>query len=378
MIYLDNNATTPVDPEVYDAVFSSLKRDVGNPSSSHLAGRKVREIVEAARESVADLLNCSPEEIYFTSGGTESNNLALLGSLRGFRQGHIITSAIEHPSIANTCLQLELLGFDVTFIGADQEGVVNPDDIRQAIRETTRLISVMHANNETGVLQPVEEISAMAEEKGIVFHVDAAQTIGKMHAAICPPADLMTLAAHKFYGPKGIGALYVKNGTYLKPVFFGASHERGMRPGTENVAGIVGMGKACQIAKRDVNLRVSHTTLLRDMLLEGIMASVPDTTLNGHRTRRLPNTLNLSVRGVLSVDLVEKLKNSVAISSGSACHSGQMKPSCVLKNMGLSDEDALSSVRLSIGKDNTGAEVKEAVEMISEAVRLLRERPDAD
>jgi cysteine desulfurase len=378
MIYLDNNATTPVDPEVYDAIFSSLKRDVGNPSSIHLSGRKARETVESARQDVADLLNCSPEEIYFTSGGTESNNLSLIGALGGRGKGHIITSAIEHPSVINTCVYLESIGFEVTYLNADSEGVVRLEDISKAIRETTIMISVMHANNETGVLQPVEEICETARERGIPFHVDAAQTIGKMHLSASPPADLMTIAPHKFYGPKGIGALYVRKGILLKPIFFGASHEKGLRPGTENVPGIAGLGKACQIAKRDVNRRVSHTARLRDMLLDGIMKSVPFTTLNGHHTNRLPNTLNLRIRGVRSVELVEKLGDSVAISSGSACHEGRMKPSYVLKSMGLSDEDALSSFRLSIGKDNTGEEMEEAVERISEAVRILRENPGPD
>jgi cysteine desulfurase len=372
MIYLDNNATTPVDPEVSDAVFSSLRRDLGNPSSVHLPGRKANEAVEFSRKYVADLLNCSVEEICFTSGGTESNNLAIIGTAMLHKKGHIITSAIEHPSVVNTCLYLESLGFEVTYAPVNSEGMVEVESIKESIRKETILISIMHSNNETGVIQPIEEIGAVAKERGITFHVDAAQSIGKMHFNPDPPVNLLTIVSHKFYGPKGVGALYVRNGTHLKPIIFGAGHERGLRPGTENVAGIVGLGKACQIAKRDIKLRVAHTTALRDLILHQLKSALPDLTLNGHRTQRLSNTLNMRVPGVLSSELVELLKDRVAVSTGSACHAGKMKPSIVLKNMGLSDEEALSSIRLSVGKDNTEDEIKEAVQIIVSAVQELR------
>jgi cysteine desulfurase len=253
MIYLDNNATTPVDPEVYDAVFSSLKRDYGNPSSSHLVGRKAREAVENARRDVADFLECSADEVYFTSGGTESNNLALIGSALFYKKGHIITSSIEHPSVSNACRHLESLGFEVTYATVDREGTVDVEEIRSSLREDTFLISVMHANNETGVLQPIEEIGAIAKAHGAAFHTDAAQSVGKIQFSLTgSPLDFVTVAALKFYGPKGVGGLYVRTGARILPLLFGAGHEKGLRPGTENVAGIMGLGKACWIGKRDI------------------------------------------------------------------------------------------------------------------------------
>jgi len=378
MIYLDNNATTPVDPEVSDAVFSSLRRDLGNPSSSHLSGRKVREVIESSRENVADLLGCNGEEVLFTSGGTESNNLAVLGTALALGKGHIITSEIEHPSVINPCHYLESLGFEVTYVRGNSDGIISPEAVREMIRGNTILISVMHSNNETGVLQPVQEIGTLAKERGMVFHVDAAQTIGKMQfSAASSSADIVTLVSHKFYGPKGIGALYVKKGVPLKPILFGAAHERGLRPGTENVAGIVGLGKACQIAKRDVKLRVSHTTHLRDMLLHSLRSAISGLGLNGHKTQRLPNTLSLRIPGILAHELVGKVMDRVAASTGSACHSGKHTPSGVLKSLGLSDEEALSSIRLSVGKDNTEDEINQAVEILVAAVHELKEnRPD--
>ena len=376
MIYLDNNATTPVDPEVSDAIFSSLRRDFANPSSSHGPGRRAREVIENCRVRIAGFLGAGPSEIVFTSGGTESNNLAILGTALFYRRGHIITSSIEHPSVINTCRHLKDMGFGVTYLPVDGDGIVNPDDLRKSIREDTILISVMHANNETGVLQPVDEIRSVAKGHGVTFHSDAAQSVGKMHFyQSSPPADMMTVVAHKFYGPKGVGALYVKAGTKINPLFFGAGHEKGLRPGTENVAGIVGLEKACLLTERDLGLRVSHTSRLRDTLLEGLMSEIPGLVLNGHRTRRLPNTVNVRISGIYSDVLIEKIAGEVAISAGSACHSGKHNPSAVLKQMGLSDEESLSSVRLSLGKDNTEEEIREAVSVISEAVRELRKKP---
>jgi cysteine desulfurase len=375
MIYLDNNATTPVDPEVYDAVFSSLKRDFGNPSSSHLAGRKAKEAVESARGDVADFLGCSAQEVYFTSGGTESNNLALIGSALFHKKGHIITSSIEHPSVCNTCRHLESLGFEVTYAAVDGDGMVDVEEVKRSLRKDTFLISVMHANNETGVLQPIEEIGAIARAHGAAFHTDAAQSVGKIQFGLTgAQIDFMTVAAHKFYGPKGVGALYIRSGAQVLPILFGAEHEKGLRPGTENVAGITGLGKACWIGKRDIKLRVAHTLKLRDTLLETLRSLIPGITLNGHKTRKLPNTLNLTIRGISSHELVEKIKDQVAISTGSACHSGEQAPSSVLKNMGLSDEAALSSVRLSVGKDNTEEEIVSAAGIIAAAAEELRRK----
>ncbi len=372
MIYLDNNATTPVDPEVYDAVFSSLKRDIGNPSSSHAAGLRARETIARGRAQVAELIGCGPEEIVFTSGGTESNNLSILGTALRQEKGHIITSAIEHPSVLNACRHLESLGYSVTYAPADADGFVSVDAIRKAVRRDTLLITVMHANNETGVIQPVAEIGGIAQEQAIAFHTDAAQSVGKMPFSVSDaPVSLMTLVSHKFYGPKGIGALYVRKETPLTPILFGAGHEQGLRPGTENVAGIVGMGKACQIALRDMKLRISHTRGLRDLLFSVLKEKIPGVSLNGHAAHRLPNTLSIRFPGIRALDLIERLKDSVAASAGSACHAGRDVPSAVLKAMGLTDDDALSSVRLSVGKDNTEEEVREAAGIISLAAAAL-------
>lgn len=373
MIYLDNNATTPVDPEVSDAMFSSLKRDFGNPSSIHLTGCKAKEVIENSRSNIADFLGCKAEDIYFTSGGTESNNLALIGAALSCKKGHIITSVIEHPSIINTCRHIESLGFEVTYAPVDSEGIVNINEIKNAIKKNTILITIMHSNNETGVLQPVEDIGKLSKEHGITFHIDAAQSIGKMNFSLTDSLlDMMTVVPHKFYGPKGIGALYIKNGVNLKPILFGANHEKGLRPGTENVSGIMGFGKACAIAKRDIKLRVSHTTELRDLLLNALKSQIVEIKLNGHATSRLPNTLNICIPNIISYELVDKIKEQVAISTGSACHSGKHTPSGVLKSMGLSDKEALSSVRLSVGKDNTEEEIQQAVEIIVNAVKELQ------
>ena len=373
MIYLDNNASTPVDPEVSDAIFSCLKRDFGNPSSSHMLGKKAKEVVETSRKSISELLECSEKEIYFTSGGTESNNLALLGTAMFHQTGHIITSGIEHPSVFNTMKHLESRGFNVTYIAPDNTGLVHLEDISKSIRKDTILISIMHSNNETGVIQPVEDIGALTKKNDILFHVDAAQSIGKSHFSLKNSSiDMLTIVPHKFYGPKGIGALYARRGRKPSPLMFGADHEMGLRPGTENVPGIAGFAKTSQIAMRDLTLRVSHTLHLREILFQKLEYGIPDIVLNGHQTKRLPNTLNICIPGISSHDLVNKIGEQVAISSGSACHSGRQIPSNVLKAMGLSDQKALSSIRLSIGKDNTITEIEQAAEILVNAVYELR------
>jgi cysteine desulfurase len=373
MIYLDNNASTPVDPEVSDAIFSCLKRDFGNPSSSHMLGKRAKEVIETSRKSISELLECSEKEIYFTSGGTESNNLALLGTAMFHQTGHIITSGIEHPSVFNTMKHLESRGFKVTYIDPDNTGLVHLEDISKSIRKDTILISIMHSNNETGVIQPVEDIGALTKKNAIVFHVDAAQSIGKLQFTLKNSSiDMLTIVPHKFYGPKGIGALYTRRGGKLSPLMFGADHEMGLRPGTENIPGIAGFAKASQIAMRDLILRVSHTLHLREILFQKLEYGIPDIVLNGHQTKRLPNTLNICIPGISSHNLVNKIGELVAISSGSACHSGRQIPSRVLKSMGLSDQKALSSIRLSIGKDNTKNEIQQAAEIIVSAVHDLR------
>lgn len=374
MIYLDNNASTPVDPEVADIMHSALRLNYGNPSSSHAIGLRAREAVERARTQVADLIGALPEEIFFTSGGTESNNLAILGTARTGGKGHIITSAIEHPSVTNPCRHLEGKGFDVSVVRVGGDGRVDSEEIKKAIRKETILITIMHANNETGVLQPIEEIGLFAGESGIAFHTDAAQSLGKMPVSVRKlNVDMMTIVSHKFYGPKGIGALYIRKGLSLSPILFGASHERGMRPGTENVPGIVGLGKTCDLAKLYAKERASLMKKLTDILHAGIKEKIHGARLNGHEILRLPNTLNISIPGIDSIDLLEKIRDRVAATSGSACHSGQKSPSPVLLAMGISEADALQSVRLSTGKDNTEEEIRESVEIIAKAVQDRRQ-----
>ena len=373
MIYLDNNASTPVDPEVSDAFFSCLKRDFGNPSSVHMQGRRAKEVIETSRKHISDFLECSQKEIFFTSGGTESNNLALIGIGMLRQSGHIITSSIEHPSVFNTVRHLESKGFEVTYVDADYTGAVRPEEISKAVRKNTILISIMHSNNETGVLQPIEDIGAVAKKHSIPFHVDAAQSIGKSYFTLRNSSiDMLTVAPHKFYGPKGIGALYIKSGCNVLPLMYGAGHEMGLRPGTENVPGIAGFAKACQLAMGDLKLRVSHTSHLCEILFQKLLEGIPDIVLNGHKAKRLPNTLNMCIPGISSDELVNTLNDQVAISSGSACHSGKQIPSRILKSMGLTDSEALSSIRLSVGKDNTEDEIQKAAEIIVNAVHVLR------
>ncbi len=373
MIYLDHNASTPVDPEVADAVHSALRWSYGNPSSTHGIGLKARAALEKARGEVAECVSASPEEVVFTSGGTESNNLAILGTALHKGKGHIITTAIEHPSVMNPCRYLERNGFSVSYIAADSDGKIAFDDVRRAIRKETMLITVMHANNETGVLQPVEEIGALARERDVVFHIDAAQTVGKIPVDIAKlNVDLLTIVSHKFYGPKGVGALAVRKGVHLKPILFGAGHEKGLRPGTENVPGIVGLGKTCELTRLFLKERGAHMKKLTDMLFVGLRERLQGIRINGHETLRLPNTLNVCIPGVDSTDLIEKIKDDVAVTASSACHSGQRTPSAVLMAMGMPEADALSSVRLSTGKDNTEEEIRAAVEIIAKAARGQR------
>lgn len=372
MIYLDNNASTPVDPEVAEEIYSSL-RFYGNPSSIHRTGQYARAMVQKARGLVSNLINASEEEIIFTSGGTESNNLAILGTAMLKEKGHIITSVIEHPSVISPCRFLEKKGFSVTYVGVTRNGTVDIEEIKKSIRDDTILITIMHANNETGIIQPIEEIGLIARNKGIIFHTDAAQTIGKIPVDIKKlNVDMLTLVSHKFYGPKGVGALYIRKGLKIKPILFGAGHEKGLRPGTENLPGIVGIGKACELASIYINERVSKTKRLSEILYRELKSYLPHISINGDPNLRLPNTVNISLGDIQSTDLVEILKDSVAISTGSACHAGEKRPSPVLVAMGLSEKEALSSIRLSVGKDNTEEEIIEAARLIAKAVQDLK------
>lgn len=372
MIYLDNNASTPVDPEVAEEMYSSL-RFYGNPSSSHRTGRSARAIIDKARGLVAGTINASEEEILFTSGGTESNNLAIIGTSLSRGKGHIITSVIEHPSVLSPCRFLEEKGFSVTYVGVNRYGIVNIEDIKKSIRNDTILITIMHANNETGIIQPIEEIGIIARERGIAFHTDAAQTVGKIPVDTKRlNVDMLTIVSHKFYGPKGVGALYVRKGRMIHPILFGAGHERGLRPGTENLPGIAGMGKACELTSRYIKDRVLQAKRLSDILYNELKRQLPRVSINGDPDLRLPNTLNICLGDIQSTELVDVLQDSVALSTGSACHAGVKRPSAILLAMGLSEKEALSSVRLSLGKDNTEEEIIEAASLIAKAVQDLK------
>jgi len=367
MIYLDCNATTPVDPEVREAVDRCLRDVFGNPSSAHREGRMARAVVEEARACLASLLGAEADEIYFTSGGTESNNLAIVGTAMKKGRGHIITSRIEHPSVMNAVRHLQSVGFKATFVGVDSMCRVSPEEVEGAIRDDTFLITIMHSNNETGALQPVEEIASVARKSGIVFHTDAAQSAGKVRVGAAF-ADMITIAGHKFYGPKGVGALYVRRGAEPAPILHGARHERGIRPGTENVPGIAGLGKAAELAERDLERRTEDAWALRRLFIGEIGKTLKGVRLNGHQEITLPGTLNLCLPEAKSWEVVAALSDRLAISAGAACHGGVSTPSTVLKAMGLSDEEALASIRISIGKDNTAEEVRAASAMLSETV----------
>ncbi len=366
-IYLDHNATTPLDDAVKQEIIGSLEI-FGNPSSSHTFGVEARETIERARSSVAKLIGCKPEEIFFTSGGTESNNLAIFGVAFMNKGGHIIASSIEHPAVKNPLIALQSLGYRVTFLPVSGDGLIDPEDVKKALCKDTLLITVMHSNNETGMIQPIEEIGRIALNEGVAFHTDASQSIGKIRVDVKGIAvNLLTIAGHKFYGPKGMGALYVKTGTKISPFLRGAGHERGLRPGTENILGIAGLGKACEGALEHMETRKEHNLQMTSLIYESLSSAL-DIRLNGSLKGRLPNTLNISIKGIMGHELVHGLRDKVALSAGSACHSGICKPSEVLKAMGLSDSDALSAIRISTGKDNTAEEMSRAVRALLQFV----------
>jgi len=373
-IYLDYNATTPLDANVLEAMLPYLREHFGNPSSGHWFGAQAKAAVERARQQVAALLGADPSEVVFTSGGSESDNWAIKGIAEANRERghHIITSQIEHPAVLNTCRYLESQGFRVTYLPVDGYGQVDPDDVVQAITPHTILISIMHANNEVGTIQPIATIGAIARERGIYFHTDAAQSVGKIPTDVEElQVDLLTVAGHKLYAPKGIGALYVRRGTRIAPLIHGAGHEGGRRAGTENVAGIVGLGQACAIAAQTMAEMGERLRALRDRLHSSPATRVNGLRLNGHPTQRLPNTLNLSFVGLDSNTLLAALPE-IAASTGSACHAGTMEPSPVLMAMGVPPEIALGAVRFSLGKRNNQEEIDRAVELVADRVAGLR------
>jgi len=371
-IYLDHNATTPLLPEVVDAMLPFLLEHFGNPSSTHPYGIRARNAVARAREQVAAALGREPEEILFTSGGTEANNLAIRGVLEALAgMGRLVTTAIEHPATARACAWLERHGRGVTRLGVDGDGRVRLDEARHAIDRNTALVTVMHSNNETGVLQPIAELAGLAHGADALVHTDAAQSLGKVPVRVGDlGVDLLSVAGHKLYAPKGVGALYVRRGTPLHPVVVGASHERGLRPGTENVASIVGLGVACELVTRDLAATATRMRALRDLLWTRLASAVPGLAMNGHRDLRLPNTLNVRFPRVSGTAVLEGAPE-VAASTGSACHEGGESASAIILAMGVQPGDALGSVRLTLGRGTTEDDVVRAGEALGRSWKRL-------
>lgn len=376
MIYLDHAATTPLRPEVREAMLPYLSECYGNPSSIYRIGREARKAVDDARETVAQILGASPREIVFTSGGSESDNLAILGVAFANREKgrHVITSAVEHHAVLDTVKYLEKWGFDVTVLPVDSDGMVDPEDVRKALTKETILVSIMHANNEVGTIQPISKIAPIVKEHGAYFHTDAVQTVGHIPVNVAElGVDLLTLSAHKFYGPKGTGALYVRRGVRYDPLIHGGGQERGRRAGTENVAGIVGMARALELAVAEMEDEGKRLTELRDYLIEGIESKIPHVRVNGHRTERLPNNVNVCFQYIEGESLLLNLDmNNVAASSGSACTSGSLDPSHVLLAMGLSHEIAHGSLRLTLGRSTTRGQLDYVLEILPGIVQKLR------
>lgn len=375
--YLDYNSTTPVEPEVLAAMLPYLAENFGNASSIHSAGQAARSAVDRARESIASLIGAKPAEIVFTSGGTESDNLAILGIAAAATspRRHIITTAIEHHAILHAAQALEKQGIAVTYVPVGRDGIVSPDEIRGVLRPETVLISVMHANNELGTIQPLEEIGKIAGEADVYFHSDAVQAAGKVPLDVNRiGVDLLSISAHKIYGPKGVGTLYVRSGTHLEPQFYGGHHERDRRPGTENVPGIVGLGKAVEFAQMNLAADATRIRALRDRLEEALLASIPSVRVNGDRARRTFNTTNLTFAGAAGEALLIALDlQGVACSAGAACSSGAVEPSHVLLAAGLTPDEARSSLRFSLGRPSTEEEINHAIAVIPAVVQKLRE-----
>ena len=375
-IYLDYAATAPVLPEVLDAMLPFFMSQFGNPSGVHAFGRETRKAVEQARRRTAGLLGADSREIVFTSGGSESNNLAIKGAAYSLRTkgNHIVTSKIEHPSVLNTCRWLEKQGFRVTYLPVDSCGTVSPEDVREAICPDTLLVSIMTANNEIGTVQHVSEIGEICRDKGVVFHSDAVQAAGMLKTDVrAMNVDLLSLSAHKFHGPKGTGALYVRKGTKLEAVIHGGEQERGLRAGTENVPGIVGLGKAAEIAGSEMKKNTAQIRELRDLLIQRIQEKVPDAFLNGHPVNRLPNNCHFSFSGIESEALLLRLDLAgISVSGGSACTSGSMEPSHVLQAIGLKDEMLRSGIRMTLGKETTREEIERTAQILPEIVADLR------
>jgi cysteine desulfurase len=376
-VYLDHNATTPVEPEVLEAMLPYLSAEFGNAASIHSFGQRARAAVETARESVAALVGARPQEIIFTSGGTESDNHAIFGIVQaaGGRDKHVITTTIEHEAVLNTCQALEKHGVSVTYLSVDRDGLINLEALRRAVRPETVLITIMQANNELGTVQPLDEIGRIAAEADVYFHTDAVQSAGKLPIDVkTMGVDLLSISGHKFYAPQGIGALYIKGGTRLRQLLYGGHHQRGFRPGTENVAGIVGLGKAAEMARAALAQDAKRISALRDKLEHGLLARVPDSSVNGARAPRTPNTTNLLFPGLEGEALVIALDlKGLACSTGAACSSGALEPSHVLTAIGLLPEEARASLRFSLGRHTTAEDIDFALQVVPAAVAQLRE-----
>lgn len=373
-VYLDHNASTPVHPEVLEAMLPYFSERYGNPSSIHGFGRDAREGLDGARERIAHFLGVGKEEIVFTSGGTESDNMAIKGIAAARGRGHLVTSAVEHHAVLRTCEALEKLGFTVTVVPVDGYGMVDPDAVRRALRPDTILVSIMHANSEVGTIQPVGEIGRITRERGIPFHVDGVQTFGKIPVNLdALGIDLFSFSSHKIYGPKGAAGLYIRKGTKMASVQHGGEHERRRRAGTENVPGIVGLGKAVEVRARDMAAEEGRVRALRDRLWEGVSARVPEVRLNGHPTERLPGTCNVCFRNVESESIVLGLDlKGIGVSAGSACTSGNVEPSHVLVAMGVPLDWAMGTVRCSLGRSTTAEDIDYVVDSVEPLAGKLR------
>jgi cysteine desulfurase len=375
-VYFDHNATTPVAPEVLEAMVSCLGQVYGNASSIHHFGQNAKQRLEAARRQLASLIHCHPAELIFTGGGTEADNLAVLGAVRvaAGSERHVITCAIEHPAVLMAAAQLEREGVAVTRLRVGASGIVDPDDVRRALRPQTVLVSVMHANNELGTVQPIAEIARITREAGVPLHVDGVQALGKIAVDVeALGVDLYAMSAHKLYAPKGVGALYVRKGTRLAPIGFGGHHERDRRPGTENVPGIAAFGAAAELAARTLTEEGERIGALRDRLESAILERIPGTGINGSRWRRTPNTTNLYFDGIDGEAMVIALDlRGFAVSTGAACSSGAIAPSHVLTALGLSADRARASMRFSLGRSNTAEQVDGLIDAVSASVQHLR------
>ena len=373
-IYMDNAATTATRPEVLEAMLPYFTQIYGNPSSIHAFGREARKAMENARRQVAAAIGCEAREVYFTAGGSESDNWAIRCALASRKGKHIITSRIEHHAVLHTCEYLEKQGYEVTYLPVDEYGIVSVESVKNAIRPDTALITIMAANNEIGTLQPVAEIGKIAKEAGILFHTDAVQAVGAVPVDVKEwNVDMLSLSGHKLHAPKGVGALYIRKGIRISNLIYGGAQERGLRAGTENLPGIVGLGKAIELATAELEANAARLTKMRDRLIEGILAAIPDVQLNGHRTQRLPGNVNVSVRYVEGEALLMRLDMAgIAASSGSACTSGSLDPSHVLLAIGLPHEIAHGSLRLSLGSGNTEEDIDYVIKTLPEIVSTLR------